>query len=189
MLTLTAEDEKKVVAALLGKLYISPASTEDKIRELYGEVSDAVETNLIADTTGRNALYKIHVSLGKIVNSLDQAKEAGLRRSTASRSVSLAPDEPGIAASRATVGPEDRTMVGTEPRIKEEEEEDDDVVSRVEDDAVSRVDDDAMSRADNENDDSDEGTVVHNTTRAGSVQDGDSLVSELLDDDGDTVMG
>lgn len=153
------EDEKKVVAALLGKLYISPASTEEKLRELYAEVSDAVETNLISDTTGRNALYKIHVSLGKIVNNLDQQKEAGFRRSTASRSVSLAP-EPAA---------EDRTIVGQEPQIKEEEEEDNE--SRLE--------------ADDSND-----TVKpksEDVTEAGDG-DGDSLVSELLDDDGDTIM-
>lgn len=155
-----SKDEKKVVAALLGKLYISPASTEEKLRELYAEVSDAVETNLISDTTGRNALYKIHVSLGKIVNNLDQQKEAGFRRSTASRSVSLAP-EPAA---------EDRTMVGQEPQIKEEEEEEDNE-SRLE--------------ADDSND-----TVKpksEDVTEAGDG-DGDSLVSELLDDDGDTIM-
>lgn len=144
-------------------------------------MSDAVETNLISDTTGRNALYKIHVSLGKIVNSLDQAKEAGLRgRSTASRSVSLGPDEHGIGAGQsmrgATAGAEDRTTVGTEPQIKEEEDEDGD-------------DDDMVSRADGENDDSGEGTVIQNTTTKEEPQDGDSLVSELLDDDGDTIMG
>ncbi|KAG6365350.1 hypothetical protein INS49_006960 [Diaporthe citri] len=156
-----SKDEKKVVAALLGKLYISPASTEEKLRDLYAEVSDAVETNLISDTTGRNALYKIHVSLGKIVNSLDQQKEAGFRRSTASRSVSLAP-EPAA---------EDRTMVGQEPQIKEEEEEEEDNESRLE--------------ADDSND-----TVKpksEDVTEAGDG-DGDSLVSELLDDDGDTIM-
>lgn len=153
------EEEKKVVAALLGKLYISPASTEELLRELYAEVSDAVETNLISDTTGRNALYKIHVSLGKIVNSLDQQKEAGRRRSTASRSVSLAP-EPAA---------EDRTMVGQEPQIKEEEEEDDNE-SRLE--------------ADDSND-----TVKPKSEDVTEAGDGDSLVSELLDDDGDTIMG
>lgn len=156
-----SKDEKKVVAALLGKLYISPASTEEKLRELYAEVSDAVETNLISDTTGRNALYKIHVSLGKIVNNLDQAKESGRRRSTASRSVSLAPEP---------VGAEDRTTGGQEPRIKEEDEEEEDNESRLE--------------ADDSND-----TVKPKSEDATEAGDGDSLVSELLDDDGDTIMG
>ncbi|KUI59182.1 Condensin complex subunit 3 [Cytospora mali] len=159
-----SKDEKKVVAALLGKLFISPASTEEKIRELYAEVSDAVETNLISDTTGRNALYKIHVSLGKIVNGLDQQKEAGLRRST-SRSVSLAAEE---VASRTAAAVEDRTVI-PEPQIKEEDEEE-------EEEEESRA-------GDNDSD----GTVVR-TKSEGVATEGDSLVDELLDDDGDTVM-
>lgn len=129
---------------------------------------------------GRNALYKIHVSLGKIVNNLDQQQEAGRRRSTMSRSVSLAPSEQGIAAGgrAGTAAPEDRTAVGpSEPRIKEEEEEE---VASV----VSKADE----KYDDDDNDSNEGTVIQNTTKT-EPQEGDSLVSELLDDDGDTVMG
>lgn len=131
---------------------------------------------------GRNALYKIHVSLGKIVNSLDQQLEAGRRRSTMSRSVSLGPDEHSVAAvgGRAgTAAPEDRAAVEpSEPRIKEEDEEE-------EKEGVQN----AVSRADeNDDDSSGEGTVVQNTTTKTEPQEGDSLVSELLDDDGDTIM-
>ncbi|KAF3770442.1 hypothetical protein M406DRAFT_59453 [Cryphonectria parasitica EP155] len=158
-----SKEEKKVVAALLGKLYISPASTEEKIRELYTEVSEAVEMNLISDTTGRNALYKIHVSLGKIVNTLDQAKESGRRRSTMSRSVSLGPDV--HVGAGAGAGPSARGATA-EPRIKEEDEDDD-------------------------GDGLNEGTVIQNmdVTTKTEPGDDDSLVSELLDDDGDTIMG
>ncbi|KAM0256168.1 hypothetical protein ACHAQJ_005145 [Trichoderma viride] len=77
--------EKKLVAGLLGKLYVSPSSSEEKLREAYDIVSEAVEEGLVTDTTGRNALYKIHVSLGKIVNSLDDQRPA---QSRTSRSVS-----------------------------------------------------------------------------------------------------
>lgn len=140
-----------------------------------------METNLIADTTGRNALYKIHVSLGKIVNNLDQAKEAGAagrRGSTVSRSASLGPEEHGARASTAAA--EDRAAVSVEPLIKEEDEDEDG-----DGDAVSRVG--AHDDNDDDDDDGDSvGTVVRDTTKA---EDGDSLVSELLDDDGDTVMG
>lgn len=66
------EEEKKILAPLLGKVHVSAASSEDKIRALYGEVCIAVEDKLVLDATGRNALFKIHVSLGKIVNSLAQ---------------------------------------------------------------------------------------------------------------------
>ncbi|ROW12594.1 hypothetical protein VMCG_00132 [Cytospora schulzeri] len=161
-----SKDEKKVVAALLGKLYISPASTEEKLRELYAEVSEAVETNLISDTTGRNALYKIHVSLGKIVNGLDQQKEAGLRRSTPSRSVSQAPEE---VASRTVAAAEERTAAA-EPDIKEEDE------------------DEEEEQQEDEEDGNDSDNTVVRTTNGAAATDGDSLVDDLLDDDGDTVM-
>jgi condensin complex subunit 3 len=58
------------------------------IREVYQEVSIAIEDKLISDATGRNALYKIHVSLGKIVNTLTE-KEAKGRKS----SIPLAEDK------------------------------------------------------------------------------------------------
>ncbi|KAI0846212.1 condensin subunit Cnd3 [Daldinia vernicosa] len=109
-----SKEEKKVIASLLGKLYISPASSEDKIRALYEDISTAVEENLVSDATSKNSLYKIHVSLGKIVNQLnDQDK---MSRRSASRSVSLAPDEKTIA--------EDATVMRVS-KIKEEDEEED----------------------------------------------------------------
>lgn len=123
-------------------------------------MSEAVETNLISDTTGRNALYKIHVSLGKIVNGLDQQREAGQRRSTPSRSGSLAPDE----VANRTAAAAGKTAV-PEPDIKEEDEE-------------AEEEEDEGNGSDN--------TVVR--TNEGAATEVDSLVDDLLDDDGDTVM-
>ncbi|KAI1654507.1 condensin subunit Cnd3 [Daldinia decipiens] len=107
-----SKEEKKAIASLLGKLYISPASSEDKIRALYEDISTAVEENLVSDATSKNAIYKIHVSLGKIVNQLNEQDK--MSRRSASRSVSLAPDEKAIA--------EDATVIRVS-RIKEEDEE------------------------------------------------------------------
>lgn len=74
--TLNTEQEKKYLAPLLSKLHISPTSTESLLRSLYDEVSLAVEDKKMAlDATGRNALYKIHVSLGKIVNSMNEKEK------------------------------------------------------------------------------------------------------------------
>ncbi|AEO57452.1 condensin subunit Cnd3-like protein [Thermothelomyces thermophilus ATCC 42464] len=123
-------EEKKIIAALLGKLYVSPASSEDKTREVYAAICDAVDNQLVSDTASRNALYKIHVSLGKIVNSLDAAaaaSEAGAAGAGAPggkyrRSVSRA-SSVGLAPS------EDRTVVQPDVKIKEEEMEDEDMVS------------------------------------------------------------
>jgi condensin complex subunit 3 len=75
------EEEKKMLAPLLAKLHISPASTESLICEIYQEVSIAIEDKLISDATGRNALYKIHVSLGKIVNNLTERGAKGRKSS------------------------------------------------------------------------------------------------------------
>lgn len=96
---------------LLGKLYISPSSSEDMIRETYEEVTIAVNDRLVSDTAGRNALNKIHVSLGKIVANLGEV-DVGSRR--ISRSMSVATED--------KTGNEDRSTL-MEPRIKEEEEE------------------------------------------------------------------
>ncbi|KAI1206538.1 condensin subunit Cnd3 [Annulohypoxylon truncatum] len=109
-----SKEEKKVIAPLLGKLYISPASSEDKIRSLYEDISVAVEENILSDATSRNALYKIHVNLGKIVNQLGEQDK--MSRRSASRSVSLAPDDKTIT--------EDVTVVPA-PVIKEEQGEED----------------------------------------------------------------
>lgn len=70
-----------MLAPLLAKLHISTASTESLIREIYKEVSEAIEDKLISDATGRNALYKIHVSLGKIVNNLTEKAAKGRKSS------------------------------------------------------------------------------------------------------------
>ncbi|KAF3810675.1 Condensin complex subunit 3 [Colletotrichum gloeosporioides] len=115
--------EKKIVAPLLGKLYISPTSTEEKIREVYDEVSIAVDDRLTTDTTGRNALNKIHVSLGKIVATLGE-QEAEPRRASRSVSVvsSIAPSVATSSASKADDGDGDKTIT-MEPPIKEEDED------------------------------------------------------------------
>lgn len=95
-LTASPEEEKKLFSSLLGKLCISPGSSEDRLREAYTAVSDAVEEGLLNDATSRNALYKIHVSLGKIVNAMDK-EPAG----QGNRSMSVAMD---VAVNRHSVG-------------------------------------------------------------------------------------
>jgi condensin complex subunit 3 len=125
-----SKEEKKLIAVLLGKLHVSAGSTEEKLRETYAEVSAAVEDGLLTDATSRNALYKIHVSLGKIVNSLDEQQPAYRR---GSRSASVALDrQPG----------EEKTII-EEPKIKEEDEESDEgtIVPKEEEKNHSLIDD------------------------------------------------
>ncbi|KAK4146347.1 nuclear condensing complex subunit [Dichotomopilus funicola] len=123
------KEEKKIIAALLGKLYVSPASSEDRTRDVYTIVSDAVDAQLLPDTASRNALYKIHVSLGKIVNNLDAVAAAALSAATAEKEAAMGGKyrrSVSRASSEEEVEVEDRKDV----KIKEEdmdEDMDDDV--------------------------------------------------------------
>lgn len=71
-----------------------------------------MEAGLLTDAASRNALYKIHVSLGKIVNTLDEQQGAGRMQS---RSVSVVPESQ----------PSEGKTIVEEPVIKEEDEESD----------------------------------------------------------------
>ncbi|KAI9651111.1 chromosome condensation complex Condensin, subunit G [Ciborinia camelliae] len=187
-------EEKKILTPLLGKLHISPASSEDKLRATYEEISEAVENKKLGlDATGRNALLKIHVTLGKIVNALaekDAREESVLRggsvmrESVRSESVPLGANL-GSNGSRAgsigvqkTRGPE----VIMEKPIK-----------------VERIEEDAKENVEEGDEDESEGTIVaepEETIIAPDEEESlleqqlqDSLVESLLDDDGDIEMG
>ncbi|KAI0598573.1 condensin subunit Cnd3 [Biscogniauxia sp. FL1348] len=128
-----SKEEKKVIAPLLAKLYISPASSEDKLRNLYEDVSSAVEENLVSDATSRNALYKIHVNLGKIVNQLGAEQPATSSRRSASRSVSAAPSDRTTASTTTGTGAASRggrELEDVDEEGEEEEEEGDDSTIR-----------------------------------------------------------
>lgn len=133
----TAEEEKKLAAGLLGKLHISPGSSEDRLRETYADISEAVDEGLLSDATSRNALYKIHVSLGKLVNSLDESKAGGGGHARGQRSVSIATTVT-TAASEETTGAESGDEVtvvqaegGMETLAEDEDEEADETVVRL----------------------------------------------------------
>lgn len=148
------EDEKKLLAALLGKLHISPGSSEDRLREAYTEVSEAVEEGIVNDATSRNALYKIHVSLGKLVNSLDEQQPAAR---AARGSVA-----PSVADSQVA---EEKTVIEVTKLEEEEEAEVEEEVEEIDDVTVTailkkEVDDESM--ADEVLTDDGNDTVVHN---------------------------
>lgn len=193
-LTHKAVEEKKILTPLLAKLHISPASSEDKLRATYEEISEAVENKKLGlDATGRNALFKIHVTLGKIVNALaekDAREESMLRGGSVMRESVRGESVPlssaGNNGSRAgsvdfkkTRGPE---VVMERPIKMESVEEDEKENVEVEDE-----------------EDESEGTVV--ADQEGTIvppdeddslleqQLQDSLVESLLDDDGDIEMG
>ena len=171
-------EEKKIVAALLGKLYVSPASSEDRTRQTYARVCEAVDAQLVSDATGRNALYKIHVALGRIVNSLDAAAAAGAGGAGGKyrRSVSRASSVVSALSEdrRTSAGAEERSSVQREVQIKEESGEEE--APRGNDGGDDGNDDD-----DDDDDDDDGGTVVMQSIEQPSRE--QSLVDELLSEE------
>jgi condensin complex subunit 3 len=185
---------------------------------VYEEVSEAVENKKLGlDATGRNALFKIHVSLGKIVNALEKEREVAagkgergesvmresVPRSTRGESmVSSAGsgrsrrESTGLSASAGSGSgrraSEVKVKKTREPVVKEEP-----VEEEVEDEGETTQ----VLKREEEEDDDDSGTIVgegeeHDrtaTTVTGEPQqqeqEQDSLVESLLDDDGDIEMG
>ncbi|KAK8117303.1 uncharacterized protein PG998_005584 [Apiospora kogelbergensis] len=181
-----SKEEKKTIAPLLGKLYISPVSTEEKIREMYEEISSAVEDNLLSDATGRNALYKIHVSLGKIVNGLNEQQEKSKFRSS-SRSVTGSVAGSSVAGSVAGDEKSAVEMMMDEKTIMEEYEEGDEkdvtVMSSARKPIIKKEEitsDEDDNVAEEEEGDESDATVRQNKTDA---TDEASLVDELLSDE------
>jgi len=153
------EEEKKALAPLLGKLHISAASTESNIRALYSEVSAAIDDKLIADATGRNALFKIHVSLGKIVNSLvEKPKSTSGRKSS-----------PIVDGAE-----EDKTMISTT--------EDDDAASN----RTAVQSREATEEVEEEEAEDEATVIIERQNKRDSVL--DELLTDDDDDDGDVEM-
>ncbi|KAI0976507.1 nuclear condensing complex subunit [Xylaria arbuscula] len=188
-----SKEEKKVLAPLLGKLYISPSSTEDKIRTLYDDVQTAVDEGLLSDATGRNALYKIHVSLGKIVNALGTSEADKMSRRSRSASVATASVADTSAHTAASTTTGDRSRVTDDDVDNDGEEGDNTVVAPVSgrrsaDGTV--LEDVAEEEEDDNDDDDDDGDTVkleykaEGDTVARVKRDrDDELVEELLSDD------
>lgn len=161
MLTYQTEEEKKILAPLLGKIYVSPTSTEEKIRDLYNEVSIAIDDKLIPDATGRNALFKIHVSLGKIVNSLGDKqgrKSMAEARLTSPSEETLRPDEDAL---------DEQAEVSAQLQVEEHVE---------------------RGEEEEEGEENDDLTVVGENKTTLTFRTRDSLVEELLSDDEDEVL-
>lgn len=188
MLIVWIGEQKKSLTPLLAKLHISPASTPSLLRETYAEVSEAIDEKLISDATGRNALFKIHVSLGKIVNALEKDKsEVDLRGSVGSASGTIElPLRTSVGSSEGVV--DDKTIVET---VEGEEE-----------DAKTVLGEDDIKEEVEEAEEHEETIIAPKPRRSRAsvvpvpvkprakrqTRTRDSLVDELLSDNEDTEM-
>jgi condensin complex subunit 3 len=146
---------------------------------------------LIADATGRNSLFKIHVSLGKIVNALEKERsEIDLRGSVGSASGTIElPLRTSVGSSQGVA--DDKTVVETVEGEVEEGEEDaktvlgdddikEDIAEELEQEETIIAPKPRRSRAP---------VVAPAKPRAKrQTRTRDSLVDELLSDNEDTEM-
>ena len=120
-------------------------------------MSAAVENRKLGlDATGRNALFKIHVSLGKIVNALGEKTDFGTSVGSGTNfglSVGSTGSSAGSKRMKSLTPEDEKTVL-----------------------AMTEEDGDNKTETIKEEDDDDEGTVVGEQRR-------DSLVEELLSDE------
>ena len=67
-----AEEERKVLCSMLGKLYITAEAEGSKLRELYDHVSEGVSGKVVTDALSKAALNKLEQTVAKIVGSMEE---------------------------------------------------------------------------------------------------------------------
>lgn len=73
-LTLCEGEEKKAVLPLLGKLYISANSTQEKLQTARELVAEAIDMKIANDAASRTGLSKLHAALTKVIGEAGKPK-------------------------------------------------------------------------------------------------------------------
>lgn len=63
------EEERKILASMLGKLHVSPTSTPQKLQAAHELLTDAIEARIASDAPSRNASNKLLAALTKAIGS------------------------------------------------------------------------------------------------------------------------
>ncbi|KAL8874308.1 MAG: hypothetical protein Q9174_000348 [Haloplaca sp. 1 TL-2023] len=69
-----SKEERKALLTMVGKIYVSPTSSPEKLQALSELVAEAIDAKIATDAATRNALNKLHQALGKILGDLEPAK-------------------------------------------------------------------------------------------------------------------
>ena len=93
---------------MLGKLYITPTSTVEKLQSAYDLAAEAIELKIAPDAGSRNALTKLHTALSK---ALGETVPVSPRKSAAREEVTVLKDE--------EVGLEETQMPDVEVALEE----------------------------------------------------------------------
>ncbi|KAI9807209.1 MAG: hypothetical protein M1825_005927 [Sarcosagium campestre] len=91
-------EEKKILAGMLSKLYVTSNASAEKLRNVFELATTASEDRVLVDAPSRNSLNKLLSALGKVMIMGDAAETRAQRENTA-RAESQAPTEGGEAES------------------------------------------------------------------------------------------
>ncbi|KAL8922423.1 MAG: hypothetical protein Q9208_005145 [Pyrenodesmia sp. 3 TL-2023] len=66
-----AGEERKVLLTMIGKIYVTPNSTREKLRAVNDLVVEAIDEKVATDATTRNALNKLNLALTRVLGEAD----------------------------------------------------------------------------------------------------------------------
>ena len=153
------EEEKKALMSMLGKLYITSNSSSEKLHTVTELVTEAIDNKIASDAPSRTALNKLQTAVKK---ALGETTIAPTKR-------------PKAQQQQLSTGEEDEGQTVLAPGIAEsvlEEEELD----------VAITDESRPGESEEKTE------MTMNNGEEGTTVGQDSLLEELLDDDGDVDM-
>ena len=68
------EEERKALLTMVGKIYVSPTSSPEKLQAISELVAESIDAKIAPDVATRNALNKLHLAFGKILGDMERAK-------------------------------------------------------------------------------------------------------------------
>ncbi|MCJ1316088.1 hypothetical protein MMC15_001408 [Xylographa vitiligo] len=108
------KEEKKPILSMLGKLYITPTSTPEKLHSAFELAVEAIELKIACDAGSRNALTKLHVALSK---ALGETSPVSPRKSAAREGATALKEEEvgsGVTQMPGVEAAEEETKVERE---------------------------------------------------------------------------
>ena len=113
ILTQGKGEEKKTLITMLGKLYITPVSDQQKLQTALDLSAEAIDMKMANDATSRNALNKLHTALTKAMG------ESALARRGAEEATVAAEDQEDGAPETTEAGDDTRMDIVKEEAMTE----------------------------------------------------------------------
>ncbi|KAL8740558.1 MAG: hypothetical protein Q9190_006759 [Brigantiaea leucoxantha] len=70
------KEERKAMISMVGKMYITPVSSSDKLEAVRELVVEAIDSKIATDAASRNALSRLHVALSKAIGETGKGRQS-----------------------------------------------------------------------------------------------------------------